>query len=519
MRRVRRPSSKLVGPLQSSPDRSAEPRLSQCGRFTRRGCFFFHRARGPVPRGATGAFEGRIGEIQRIARAMADVESRGGDESTPLIAGKSANRGGSASASTRDAHLDNCKFWLMCAVVFNHAFQDFFKSVLDKEAGGRPWCQPDVAPDRFGVYALARGTYMYLNLLGMPAFTLVSGICSRGLLRCATDDDGAGLAARSRRMVESLVVPYVVWQTFFLIYGTYGSKEFEPAPAHPVPFVSPVGVTWYLTALFAWRCSLQFIAKLRNVVAVTFAAGLAVGFVDTPRTENGGLPFLDYQRAVAFAPIFYVGATVLTEDVMRRLTDDGDGGASAGWVKIKRAVAWAATAATPALFAIAFAFGGGSDVESRGILPGICFDEAQRWAWTMDPYVGGVDAAAGGGRGDVERVVGVAVLLRLAFYACSVSLAVAFFVIVPRRERWYTARGSRTMYAYLLHLLVIRSYELVRDGCGLRERMPLWASAAVSLAALPSLTSLGLMSARCKAWTRWAVEPDFGRWLFPDDHA
>jgi hypothetical protein len=320
-------------------------------------------------------------------------------------------------------------------------------------------------------------------------------------------------------MVESLVVPYVVWQTFFLIYGTYGSKEFEPAPAHPVPFVSPVGVTWYLTALFAWRCSLQFIAKLRNVVAVTFAAGLAVGFVDTPRTENGGLPFLDYQRAVAFAPIFYVGATVLTEDVMRRLTDDGDGGASAGWVKIKRAFAWAATAATPALFAIAFAFGGGSDVESRGILPGICFDEAQRWAWTMDPYVGGVDAAAGGGRGDVERVVGVAVLLRLAFYACSVSLAVAFFVIVPRRERWYTARGSRTMYAYLLHLLVIRSYELVRDGCGLRERMPLWASAAVSLAALPSLTSVGLMSARCKAWTRWAVEPDFGRWLFPDDHA
>ena len=460
MRRVRRPSSKLVGPLQSSPDRSAPPR--ETADASHEGVFLFHRARGPVPRGATEAFEGRIGEIQRIARAMADVESRGGDESTPLIAGKSANRGGSASASTRDAHLDNCKFWLMCAVVFNHAFQDFFKSVLDKEAGGRPWCQPDVAPDRFGVYALARGTYMYLNLLGMPAFTLVSGICSRGLLRCATDDDGAGLAARSRRMVESLVVPYVVWQTFFLIYGTYGSKEFEPAPAHPVPFVSPVGVTWYLTALFAWRCSLQFIAKLRNVVAVTFAAGLAVGFVDTPRTENGGLPFLDYQRAVAFAPIFYVGATVLTEDVMRRLTDDGDGGASAGWVKIKRAVAWAATAATPALFAIAFAFGGGSDVESRGIVPGICFDEAQRWAWTMDPYVGGVDAAAGGGW-DVERVVGVAVLLRLAFYACSVSLAVAFFVIVPRRERWYTARGSRTMYAYLLHLLVIRSYELVRD--------------------------------------------------------
>jgi len=165
-----------------------------------------------------------------------------------------------------------------------------------------------------------------------------------------------------------------------------------------VPFMSPVGVTWYLTALFVWRCSLQFIAKLRNVVAVTFAAGLAVGFVDTPRTENGGLPFLDYQRAAAFAPIFYVGATVLTEDVMRRLTDDVT---TSAWGKIKRAAAWAATAATPALFAIAFSVGGSEESrDPRGSFfgsPEICFDEAQRWAWTMDPYVGGVDAAAGVG--------------------------------------------------------------------------------------------------------------------------
>lgn len=487
--------------------------------------------RGPVPRGATGAFEGRIGDIQRIARTMADVESRGGDESTPLIAGKSANRGGSASASTsRDAHLDNCKFWLMCAVVFNHSFQDFFKSVLDKEAGGRPWCQPDVVPDRFGVYALARGTYMYLNLLGMPAFTLVSGICSRGLLRCATDDDGAGLAARSRRMVESLVVPYVVWQTFFLIYGTYGSKEFEPAPAHPVPFMSPVGVTWYLTALFAWRCSLQFIAKLRNVVAVTFAAGLAVGFVDTPRTENGGLPFLDYQRAVAFAPIFYVGATVLTEDVMRGLTSH-DGTRATFRGVIKRYVAWAIHAATPALFAVAFAYGGSESSESsessRGSSSrgsgsssrfGICFDEAQRWAWTMDPYVGR-DTHVGVGYVGSFEYVSYAVLSRLAFYAFAIAIAIAFFVVVPRDERWYTPSGSRTMYAYLLHLLVLRSYELVRDGTGLGGSMPLWASAAVSLAIMPIATSVGLMSSRCKAWTRWAVEPNLGRWLFPDDHA
>jgi fucose 4-O-acetylase-like acetyltransferase len=256
----------------------------------------------------------------------------------------------------------------MCAVVFNHCFQDFFKSVLDREAGGRPWCQPDVARDPIGAYALARGAYMYLNLLGMPAFTLVSGICSRSLVRCATAGDGAGLATRSRRMIESLLVPYVIWQTVFLIYGTYGTGEFRPPPDHPVPFVSPVGVTWYLTALFAWRCSVQFIATLRNVVAVTFIVGLAVGFVDTPQTDNGGLPFLDYQRAVAFAPMFYVGATVLTEDAMSRLTTSKGG----AWV---RHVGWVVTIATPAVFTAVLRGGG------------VCFDEAQRWAWTMVRYV------------------------------------------------------------------------------------------------------------------------------------
>ena len=321
----------------------------------------------PIPHGAAGALRGRIGDTQRAGSTMADVESRGGgDESTPLMAGKAAGRGGAAGGS-RDAHLDNCKFWLMCAVVFNHCFQDFFKSVLDREAGGRPWCQPDVARDPIGAYALARGAYMYLNLLGMPAFTLVSGICSRSLVRCATAGDGAGLATRSRRMVESLLVPYVIWQTVFLIYGTYGTGEFRPPPEHPVPFVSPVGVTWYLTALFAWRCSVQFIATLRNVVAVTFIVGLAVGFVDTPQTENGGLPFLDYQRAVAFAPMFYVGATALTEDVMSRLTSKGG-----AWV---RHVGWAVTVATPAVFTAVLRGGG------------VCFDEAQRWAWTMVRYV------------------------------------------------------------------------------------------------------------------------------------
>ena len=107
---------------------------------------------------------------------------------------------------------------------------------------------------------------------------------------------------------------------------------------------------------------------------------------------------------------------------------------------------------------------------------------------------------------------------RLVFYVVSIAVSLAFFAVVPVGTRWYSAYGSRTMYAYLLHLMVIRSYELCRDGTSLGDSMPLWVKALVSLVALPAVTSLGLMSARCKAVFSWVVEPKLGWLLFPDDY-
>ena len=132
----------------------------------------------------------------------------------------------------------------------------------------------------------------------MPAFTFVSGHCTRGLARAVARGDGSSLASRSRRAVQTLLVPYVIWQTFYLLYNY--------VDVYPVQAWSPVGVTWYLSALFAWRASVPYLARLRGRVPALFLVGLAVGFTDTPVTENG-LPFLDFQRLVAFAPFFYLG--------------------------------------------------------------------------------------------------------------------------------------------------------------------------------------------------------------------
>ena len=167
-------------------------------------------------------------------------------------------------------------------------------------------------------------------------------------MRCAVTGDGAGLAARSRRSVETLLVPWVMWQVFYLCYNY--------SAVYPVQFWAPIGITWYLTSLFMWRASVQYVGPLRHLLPLTFAAGevatllascvrscggnvlltptnpslssyllfpcallihaslpagLLAGFTDTPSTLNG-LAFLDFQRMVAFLPIFYLGMLALT---------------------------------------------------------------------------------------------------------------------------------------------------------------------------------------------------------------
>jgi|AntAceMinimDraft_1070359.scaffolds.fasta_scaffold58962_1 fucose 4-O-acetylase-like acetyltransferase len=93
------------------------------------------------------------------------------DESSPLVP---------TLDPSRDAHLDNCKFFLMLVVVGNHCVQDFLYVVLDTHTGRR-WCQQDPVAPGLVLYLvqLLRGVYLYLNLLGMPTFTLISGYCSK----------------------------------------------------------------------------------------------------------------------------------------------------------------------------------------------------------------------------------------------------------------------------------------------------------------------------------------------------
>ena len=49
------------------------------------------------------------------------------------------------------------------------------------------------------------------------------------------------------------------------------------------------------------------------LLCCALSSGLLAGFTDTPSTANG-LPFLDFQRMLAFLPIFYLGMLAATPE-------------------------------------------------------------------------------------------------------------------------------------------------------------------------------------------------------------
>ena len=423
----------------------------------------------------------------------------GGVEETTALTGENAKPEGDGPAlsmgkspDSRDVHLDNCKFFLMCVVVYNHCFQDFLK-VLEGGDSARGWCERDPYTTRaFGykvdLLRLGRGFYLYLNLLGMPAFTCVSGYCSKGWMKDVRI--GNSLSKRYRVLVESLIVPWLIWQPFYVVsnYRTY-----------PVQLWAPIGVTWYLTALFFWRSSILVLAQVNVKVLLPglFVAAIAVGFTETPDTSNG-LVFLDFQRGIAFLPVFYVGAVFVTKERYEWIRSGG----------VVKYFGWVVTVGAVLVFTRMIDGAhttSANDSDELNKVHVSCFDEIQRYLWMTGEY-------DDDGEGGTPETPSSAPLMhagyRVIFFIFAFLLMFAFAAIVPNTQTWYTSFGSRTLYAYLLHLVVLRGLLLVQD-LAVPENLqpPIWGKAVIGLVLLPLLGTVGLMSETCARLTRYLVEP------------
>ncbi|MEZ3159832.1 acyltransferase family protein [Microbacterium sp. BWT-B31] len=305
---------------------------------------------------------------------------------------------------------------------------------------------------------LARALYVVVYAFHMPAFAIISGYFSRS---------ESPTRRQMGRVITDIIVPYVIFETLWTLTKWLVEGQADPNPTEPS------WTLWFLLALGIFRLVLPYLALLRWPLVWTVVVSIGAGY----------LPNLDstfsLARTLGLLPFFTLGWWLREHDVVARLR------------LLDRRPWWVFAAALGALAAAGWAAWFFVD-EGREMHLG-------SWLFYDDNYsdLGGTEWWAGG--------------VRLALMAVAIVLATAFFVLVPRRNRWWTHFGQYTMYVYLLHSFVLYPF---RESGVLRDAEPTWIwLPAVIVASV--LIALGLATRPVRWLLRPLVEPR-PSWLFAD---
>ncbi|NDU75640.1 acyltransferase [Actinomadura sp. DSM 109109] len=305
---------------------------------------------------------------------------------------------------------------------------------------------------QFGDSRAAHAAYVVLYAFHMPVFVFISGYFSRGFMR-STD--------RFRTVLPTLVVPYVI---FILLYRAQ-LIFINDVPFRLSELFRPHFLMWFLVALVFWRLSAPLWGHLRHPVTVSVAFCLVGG--SWAFTADSTLA-----RTAGLLPLFVLGLTVDPEHV-RWLR--------AGWAR------WAGFAVLTAALPVAYVW------ELGTVVPKI---DSGLLYWNQGYGAMGFGTAEG-------------MMWRLVALAFAVLLGCAFLACIPRGRHRFTEMGTRTMYVYLLHGLVMKTF----DYTGMLDEPVLHGPfGIVAVTAAAAALGVALATAPVRRATRWAVEPG-SRWL------
>ncbi len=272
----------------------------------------------------------------------------------------------------RVAYLDNARYWVMLLVVIGHSLTQY------------------VAMDS------ARGVYVWIYTFHMPFFILISGYTARRYM---------GDARQVRRIVSTLVVPYLIVETSLQLITRHYTGEPDP-----LRILSPQWLGWFMAALFVWRLTTPIWRALKYPITTSIAISLLVGLIEVPNV-------LALPKILGFLP-FYVVGMHMNRQTFEKLAD----------VRIRIASAVLLTAT----FVICYLYSAQWDNATEWLLWKQRYDE--------DPL----------GAGALEGITQRAELLVIGFVLTFAALS-----LVPRKRSWTTRLGGRTFYCYLLHGYVI----------------------------------------------------------------
>ncbi|WP_141703593.1 acyltransferase family protein [Planobispora rosea] len=292
----------------------------------------------------------------------------------------------------------------------------------------------------------AKSAYLFIYTFHMPAFVLISGYLGRNFWNSN---------AKINKLVDTMLVPYVIVEIGYALlrYGL-GQKW-------TLTIIDPAWLNWYLLALVLWRISSPIWTRMRQPLLVAVIIYMMAGF-----SEIAGDFSLD--RFFGLLPFYVLGMMLKPEhfDLLRPL-----------WVRITAGVVMAGAAAVAIFIA--------PHVNLKPVYFRYSFKKMD-----MDWWIG----------------LGV----RGALLAAALILAFALLALVPRRETWFSDLGTRTLYAYLLHGVVVL---IAKDQGWLNFS---WLHGPLGVLAIMS-SSVALAIVLCLPETRkafkWLLEPRLV-WLY-----
>ena len=282
----------------------------------------------------------------------------------PRATAAPAAPGRHASRRDRDPWFDNAKMLLICLVVVGHSWT--------------------LLPEKTFVNL----SYDWLYLWHIPAFVMVTGYLSRRFTFSAKN---------LRRLVTTVVVPYLVFEGLFALFRVYvGGETLERL------WLNPHWPMWYLAALFFWRLATPFFRRTAQPLALAVAVSLLGGIL--------GIETFDLSRVMGLLP-FFVAGLVVEDRHLEWLRSTGARRIDAGRPRCRR------------------------PRSPRGIEWGI----STEWLYYRTSY------------GDLNESWISGMAIRALLLLLSSALALAALAWVPRRGGWFARLGAGSLVVYLFH--------------------------------------------------------------------
>ena len=284
---------------------------------------------------------------------------------------------------------------------------------------------------------VAYSLYLFVYLFQVPAFVLISGYFAK------SKPPGV---AQLKRLFTDILVPYVIFETLWSIIHWAAGGTFK------LDFTTAAWTLWFLVALCVWRVILPYLAILRYPLAISIVLSVGAGYLSTLGNT------LSLSRVFALLPFFVLGWKIKQWNFAER------------WLNLRSAVVWRWRAGAIALFATLAVVSAVGIVEWRHLLLRrfLLYDESYSSIGYDQWWAGAI---------------------RLGFLALGVVCTLAFLALMPRGNTWFSAMGTRTMYIYLLHSLIL--YPIRQSGL-LDNTSSVWLLIGMLVLSLAIASLLGL---------------------------